>query len=797
VAVYVRHSLIMDKFSNNVNNVYRIETAKSGNKSETSRQPGFFNRLTGDADKQYQLVTHVILAEDLKANFPEVKEVCRIKKMYEPVIKIGTARFKEDGNHVAYVDKNFFSVFDLPVNNAQQSSAFAGNSSAVISEQAAKKYFGNENPVGKIIELSSEENQLFTISAIAKNFPSNSSMQFDVMIPVEGSSYYADQRKQGINTSSYITVVQLYPGTAINAFKKKLAAWGETYFNEWRETARKYLNNHAANVGLSVRPFSESHYNRSTPWFYFTDLKSLYQLILLAVIAIAIACLNYVLLSLSRVATRSHEAGVRRTVGASWKHIINMLLTETFVMVMISVIAGFVIAATALPYFNSLTGVRILVAELFNWKFLCIGMGIVLLLTLIAGIYPALKMADIRPLNALRKFSTYKLNPSLSKIFITLQYTACIVLIVFSIVIAQQVKFVNNKDLGFDKEQTIVVTNPWWGDREKTMRLQDQLRTYASTQPAITNVTGSTFRFGKGFNMNGHFINGEKEMITEVIVDYDYFEFSKIPLVKGRYFSRQFAADTARLNFSKEQLDSLSTQKRANLVINETLYQKLGQPALNEFNKSLGGIIIGVCKDYFYTSLQQKIGPLYHICRPDRIGYTWLKIAGGQDLASVIGKLKSRYNDITNGEDFSYSFTEEDVKAVYESHVRWMKIIQGASWMAIFIACLGLFGLSAIVAVNKTKEIGIRKVLGANVSQLFYSLNRQTLAIVLLSIIIAVPVAVYVSDSWLQDFAYRIRLSWIFFVIAAFIGLLCALIAVSYHTIKAATVSPVKSLRTE
>ncbi len=797
VAVYVKHALSMDKFSANIESIYRIETIKNFVGKETDKTKGFFDWLTREANKQYQLVTPVILAEDLKTNFPEVKEVCRIKRMYEPFIKTGTGRFKEVGQNAAYVDRNFFKLFDLPLINAQQSSAFSGNNSAVISERAAKKYFGNENPIGKVLSIREESKQLFTISAIAKDFPPSSSMQFDVMIPVDGSSYYAGQREEGTNTSSHLTVLQLQPGTDIIAFKKKLATWGENYFSDWIESAKKYIGVDNASVGLSIRPFSECHFNASSPWFYFTDLKSLYQLIFLAFIAIAIACLNYVLLSLSRVAARSHEAGVRKTVGAKWKHIINMFLTETFVLVLISISAGFVLAVTVLPYFNDLTQVNITVPEILNWKFLGIALGIALMLTFIAGIYPALKMAGIRPLNVIRKFSTYKLNPSLSKVFITLQYTACIVLIIFSIVIARQIKYVNNKNLGFDKEQTLVLGNPYWGDNEKTSALRQQLDQYASTQPPITGFTGSTFRFAKGLTMNGHFIDGKKELISEMLVDYDYFEFNKIPLLKGRFFSRQFTGDTTSLGIPKEQLDSLSTQKKANLVVNETLYNNLGKPPLNELNKSLGAVIVGVCADYFYTGLQQKIGPLYHLCRPNRIGYLWFRVGANQDVASVINKLKTKFNDITNGEDFSYSFMDDDVKVVYESHERWLKIINAASWMAIFIACLGLFGLSAIVALNRTREIGIRKVLGANVSQLFYSLNKQTLIMVLLSIIIAVPVAVYVCNSWLENFAYRIEMSWSFFAIAAFIGFACALVAVSYHTLKAAIANPVKSLRTE
>ncbi|HWJ90526.1 MAG TPA: FtsX-like permease family protein, partial [Flavisolibacter sp.] len=346
------------------------------------------------------------------------------------------------------------------------------------------------------------------------------------------------------------------------------------------------------------------------------------------------------------------------------------------------------------------------------------------------------------------------MNPSLSRVFITIQYTACIVLVIFAIVIARQVEFVYNKDLGFDKEQTMIITNPYWGDKEKTMAFRERLYRYVDAQPSMSGVTGTTFRFGNGLNMNGHYLNGKHEMIGEIKVDYDYFALNKIAIVKGREFSRDFALDTSRLILDKEYQDTAGSKTMSNLIVNETLYDMLGRPPLNEPVKSLAGVIVGVCKDYFYTGLQQKIGPLYHECRPNRLGYFWLRLAANQNVASVIRNVKSKYDEITNHEPFSYTFMDEDVKTAYESHARWLKVISAASWMAIIIACLGLFGLSAIAAVNRTKEIGIRKVLGASALDLFMTLNKQTVLLIVLSICMAVPVALYISKSWLENFAY-------------------------------------------
>ena len=357
--------------------------------------------------------------------------------------------------------------------------------------------------------------------------------------------------------------------------------------------------------------------------------------------------------------------------------------------------------------------------------------------------------------------------------------------------------FVYNKDLGFDKGQVLFLENPYRQDIAKSVLLRDKIKNYAANQASITDFTGVGHRFATGFNMNGHVINGKREYVAEMNVDYNYLAFNKIPLIKGRDFSPDYKIDTSRQSFPKEKLDSNSSGTGANIVVNETLYKMLDNPPLGAINRTMGSIIIGVCKDYYHMGARQKIGPAYHVCRPKNIGFFLLKIGKGQNIAGVLDKLRPEWNKATNNEPFSYSFLDEDVNRLYAFLSRWMKIINTASWLAIFIACLGLFGLSAVTAVNKTKEIGIRKVLGAGMVQLFTSLNKGIFLIILLSIAIAIPIAVYISNDWLEDFANRIDLHWSIFFIGGLIGIASAFIAVGFHTVKVARANPVKSLRTE
>jgi putative ABC transport system permease protein len=798
VILYVRHAATIDKFSPQTKNIYRVELTDLFNAAVNKPQTGFLNDLLKTAAEKNQITTPVTLAGDLKKNFTAIKAVTRFAYGYAPVIRVNNQSFKEDGKQVAEVDANFFAFMGLSIVQGNASKPFENNNSAVLSESTAKKYFGKTNPIGQTFSSNEAEGKIFTVSAVAKDFPGNSSLHFDIMTLVEGSPYYAQQLTNGTNSSSHITLLELEPGTDLASFQRRINAFGNSYFNGFVKELRSYSDqSKQIDFKLMVRPYAAAHYNTSFPWPYYTDLKSLIQLSLLALIALVIACVNYVLLSLSRVAARSQEAGIRKTMGAGWKQIIRLFLTETQVMVSFAVLAGFVIAVIALPYFNSLTNVNILPAELFQGNFLLIAIALSILLSLIAGIYPALKMAGINPMSMLRKHATYKLNPVLSKVFLTLQYTSCIVLIVFAIVIARQMSFMYNTNLGFDKEQVLFLENPFRQDISKSIALRDKIKNYATSQVSIADFTGVGHRFAKGFNMNGHVIDGKREYVAEMVVDYNYLAFNKIPIVKGRDFSPDFKLDTSRQDFPKEKLDSTSSGTRSNIVVNETLYKMLGSPSLGEINRPMGSIIIGVCKDYYYMGAAQKIGPAYHVCNPGRIGYFMLKIGQGQSIAAVMDKLKPAWNNATNNEPFSYSFLDEDVKVQYESLSRWMSIINTASWLAIFIACLGLFGLSAVTAVNKTKEIGIRKVLGAGMVQLFTSLNKGTFLIILLSIAIAIPVAIYISKDWLESFANRIDLHWSIFIAGGLIGIASAFIAVSFHTIKASKANPAESLRTE
>lgn len=733
----------------------------------------------------------------MKKNFSEVENTVRIARG-EVVVRVKTKGFKEK-NNVAFTDPAFFKVFSYPLKYGDPSTALSSLNNVVISEKAALKYFGKENAIGKIMQLSNMNNTLFTVTGVAKDFPANSSFQFDLLIPREADIWYQDNVDHGLNSFSDILILQLRKGIDVAAFNKKLDDFGRQYFQPTIQQWASFPGNNvkAENFHIFLRPFSEAHYNSSDAWTHYTDLKNIYQLIGLAIIILLIACLNYILLTLTGTVSRSQEVGIRKTVGAPGKQIVFQFYIETQLLAFIAVIIGFLLAIIFLPFFNDLTGMQLQLAY-FSFKDVMLSLvTLAISLGIIAGVYPALIMSGLKPLNMMRNFSAFRLNPYLSGALVVTQFSVCIILIISSLVISKQMRYTNTKELGFDKEQIIVIQNPYgFNEQQNAFQLRERLYQYASTEPAVENITSTFFPY-KGYNTNNHIIANERIEVQDFNVDYNYFSFFKIPIAKGRDFSPGIIEDSARLQLTDNQrMDAGSVVWQA-VVVNETLYKMLGSPPIESFNRSLGARIIGVCKDYYADDLTKKKAPAYHRIEKGFIGYFWLKIKAGQSIPQTLEKIKASWNRLTANQPFTYTFLDEDVAKSYDVYLRWMKTITTSCLLAIIIACMGLFGLSGLSTVNRVKEIGIRKVLGATVKDLFLLLNKSTFLMAFISFIIAVPIAVYLANVWLQNFAYRIQMDWSLLALAGVISLITALIAVSYHAIKTAKANPVKSLRTE
>jgi len=801
VYLYARQERSFDEFHKNASRLYRLELNSLFDFKKDTTKKGFFSFLTGsDVTTRNMLVQPLVLGSDLKNSLPEIESVVRSQGSCNTVVRYNGESFKMGEGKVAFIENNFFSVFDFPLTKGNPSTVLQNAGNCVINERTAKRLFGKYDPVGKTIAIPAME-KLFTIAGVAKDFPPNSSLDYDIVLPLEAHpSYEENMADRSNNHFSFITLLQLKKNTDASAFAKKLEVFAKKYFaaaaKEWQERSpdKKTVDFH-----LSIRPFSKAHYNLSTPWGHYTNLENLYQLISLAVIILLIACVNYILLTLTSTISRSQEVGIRKSMGAARKHIIWQFLTETQLLVILSFLAGLVICISSIPLFNSVTGANLDISFFSFTDFAIAAVGLFFLLGVLAGFYPALVMSGMKPLNMLRKFSSVKLNPVLSKSLVIVQYTVCILLIISSLVISKQMKYMNSMQLGFDKEQVLTIENPYeWGDPQR-ITLAQRIYQYTSAEPAIEKTTFVNSKFGSWSNLNGHIINDKREMIYQVQVDFNYFDFMKIPIIKGRSFLKDMPTDSSAIEIPEKLKVKNSSSVRRAIVVNETLYNLLGKPPLDEINQAMGARIIGVCKDYHFLNSMQKIPPAYHMIGGGKYGFlfAFLRIGAGQNIPGVINRIHSNWNRITAKQPFTFSFLDEEVKKSYESYTQWLKIINTATLLAVLIACMGLFGLSALYAVNRTKEVGIRKVMGATVVNIFVLLNKDVIKLAVVSFVIAIPVAIYFMKSWLQNFAYRIDLSWLFFLLAGCIGLFLAIVAVSYHSIKTSLSNPVKSLRTE
>ncbi len=594
---------------------------------------------------------------------------------------------------------------------------------------------------------------------------------------------YENNIKSGFNQSSHLLFLELKEGVSVASFTDKLNLWAKKYFVQpFIASYGKFLKDFDfAGYRWYLRPLVDCHYNISYPWGHYTDAKNIYELACLAIIILLIASLNYVLLVISNASARSQEVGVRKVMGANRRSIIMQFWVETQILVFISVIFGLGLTIIFLPLFNNVIGSDLHINNI-AWKdiipaiiCLCIALGI------LAGYYPALIISKMKPVSILKSFRTFKINPYFSKFLVVLQYTASVVLMISAFVINRQMYYIANKDLGFDKEQVLMVYNPTWNS-DFAKKAKERLGNFAKTQPYISKFSGMNGGLDGSYNTNGFLLNGEQKWRKELSVDYDYFEMLGIKFVQGRPFSRAFASDSSRI-------------KRP-AVINETLYSMLGDKAkLGEYCEPIDATIIGVVKDYHFETLSKKIEPEEHVLGIDFEMFFMFKIKPGH-ITQAISAISKEWKTMTDY-PFDYTFLDETISKMYESDVRWEKTIQFSCFFAIFIACMGLFGLSAINAINRTKEIGIRKVLGASVKNIAFTLSSGFMKIVTIAIIIATPLSYWIMSKWLEDFAYRIDISWWMFVLVGAIAFIIALVTTSFQTIKAAVVNPVDSLRAE
>ena len=778
---HIRFEQSFDTFHQKKDRLYRCEMSTIGAEPGEKPAKGIFSLLAGESGQKNELSFPIIAGPDLQRNFPEVAAFNRFTQGRD-LIRAGAEVYQE--SEVVQADDNFFETFSFPLLKGNARTVLASPQNVVLSESVAKKYFGNKDPMGQTISLVNDSGRLYRITGIAADAPANSSIRFGLVFPIEGDPDYQERIHEGFNQMSYELMVELKPGTSRAAFDAKMNTWVKSYIRPYLDSV--WYKEQPASVRDSyrwnLRPLADCHYNASEGWGHYTDARVIYQLLCIVVVILLLASLNYVLITVSNAAGRSQEVGVRKVMGAGRRGIILQSWVETQLTAGISVGFGLLVSWLSIPLLRSAIGSGVSFGALSWGEVVAAALALAFALGILAGYYPALLISRLKPVTIMKSFSSVRINPRFSRVLVVTQFTCCVVLMMAAFVIDRQMNFILNKDLGFDKDQVLIIHNPSW-DSNLTKRTRDGLYAFARTRPDVSAWTSMHGGPTGSHNTNAIVLNGKKDWYQMMQVDYDYFELLKLKFVQGRGFSRDFPTDTIAAARS--------------CVLNETMFHMLGKDAkLGVYNKDLRGTIIGVVKDYNFESLTKKIEPEQHRLAMRYVSDFLFKIRAG-NVASTIGAFEAEWKRITNNYPFSYDFLDAALRKRYEADLRWQKAMKAASFFAIVIACMGLFGLSAIAAVNRTKEIGIRKVLGASVRDLVSTLASGFLAMVMLSIVIAVPLAWWLMNKWLEDFAYRIELRWWMPVVVGLTAMVIALATVSAQVLRAARANPVDSLRAE
>jgi len=683
-------------------------------------------------------VTPIPLAPALKKDFPEIVDAVRFRR-YSTLIEKDEKKFNERG---AYVDPSFLTTFDFPIRDGNVKTAFADPFSIVITETIAEKYFGTENPIGKTLKINNEFDCI--ISAVLENISNNSHIRFDFLLPFE-IFLKTDRDPENWERFGLRTYILLHE----NVQAKDVEAKMTSLLNE---------HNPEKNINLHLQPLTRIHlYNLNGGG----SIEYVYIFSAIALFILLIACINFMNLTTARSSTRIKEIGVRKVTGAVKGDFVRQFMGESILLSLVAFIIAINIVYFVLPTFNHISGkmLSLNLTENFN---LNIGLlGILFFTSILAGSYPTFYLAAFKPISILKGSSlpVFKKDSSTSlrKSLVVLQFSISIFLIIVTFVISQQLHFIQNKNLGFESEQVLYM--PMKGNMNQNYEaikneiLRDKnILNVAATSGMLVDYLSSY----NGFDWEGKTPDKQLSMVLGS-VDQNYIQTLKIEMAAGRNFSKEYPSDAT-----------------SGFIVNESavkameIESPIGKQFSFEGRRGLReGTIIGVVKDFHFQSLRSEIEPFVMIVEPDRFNYLCLRIkADYADLSQTLGFLENTWKKFAPAYPYEYTFLDQEFEGMYRSEQRTRKIFSYFTFLAIFISCLGLFGLASFTIERRTKEIGIRKVLGASVPGIVRLLSKEFIILVAISNLIACPLAYYGAKKWLQNFAYHIELSWLFFAIS-------------------------------
>lgn len=764
-----------------------------------------FDKMFADADRIYRIDTDVKfggaeiksteaaapMAEALQRDFSQVESTTRIRDRGSFLLrKSGTATNTKE-LRVAFADSTFIEFFGLKLLVGDTKTALTEPNTLVLTKTAAEKHFGVQNALGQSMLLNNTDT--YTVTGVIDDLPKNSLLrEHSIFMSMAG---YADSREANWGSMNYFTFVKLIPSVTNTDFDEPLQGMLERYMLPWAQeffpgmTAESF----AASGNYwrhQTMPLTDIHLysNRQSELSANSSIQNVYILSFIALFLIILATVNFMNLSTAHSLKRAKEVGIRKTLGSNKSDLIRQFLIESGLISFISLLLALIIAILALPGFNMLSGKSISIPYTNPIFWLAVLVATVAL-GLFSGSYPAFFMSRFIPVKVLKGGGQNNVGGGkIRNSLVVFQFAISVFLIVSTLVVFQQLKYIQGKDLGFTKDQIVLINDTYAAGsqvqvfKEEVVQLgQVENATLSDYLPVPSSRSNSSlFREGS--------LDQESAIQSQIWeVDYDYISTFNMELVAGRDFNSKFVADSTAV------------------VINEAMLPILGVKAEEALGMRLTGdlemeekefyTVIGVVKDFHYESLRENIGALA-LFLDNSTGTLSVKLKAG-DFSSTLASIEGIWNNIAPGQPFSYRFMDESFNTTYEAEQNLGRIFMIFTFLSILIACLGLFGLAAFNAQKRTKEIGVRKVLGASVAQISYRLTTDFLKMVGIAILIAIPLGWFVMNKWLEDFSYRIEIPWWIFLLAAFLAIGIAVVTVSYQSIKAAIVNPIKSLRTE
>ncbi len=740
----------------------------------------------------------------LKEELPEVVEYTRLYNMgYKNNIIItyeeapsGSVQFKM--NRFLYADSSFFSLFSFSLVQGDPKTALAEPFTAVISESYARKFFGDQDPIGKTLRLQDDDfnDEYCKVTGVFRDVPQNSHLKFDVLFSYQTlynrGEYARDRYDLTWARKDFYTYIRVQEGIDPKVLAANFPAIIDQYNPGLAEKQRKdaFVLQPLQDIHLYSDLADEAEANGNGQVVYF--------LLIIAAFILIIAWINYINLSTARAMERGREVGVRKALGAFRYQLIKQFLFESLLVNLLALFIAGILVSLLLPVFNDLTGLQFSVAVLWSQPWLWgVLAGLFLIGTLLSGLYPAMILASFRPTRVLKgKLRASKHGTRLRQTLVVVQFAAAITLVVGTVIVYQQMQYMLQQDLGFNMEQTLVLERPsirardWETNRNNV----DQFKTELLRSSAIEQVSGIDFVPGNArkfkFNFRQYSSAPETSQSIRVNgVDYDFFDMFEMDILAGRSFSETHTTDWDTATVITESSVKLLGFDNAEDAIGETIAINWSSPedALN---------IVGVVNDYHQASLKEAAEPMVFLLSGSNTEYYTMKVST-QNLSQTIAYVEDIWKEVFPGNPFSYFFLDEYFNRQYQNEQRFSRLIQVFAVLALFIGGLGLLGLSAFTAQQRTKEIGIRKVLGASVGSVVLLLSRDFTKLILIAIGLAIPLAYLTMNQWLSSYASRIQIGVGIFVTAGLFTLLVAGLTVSWQSIKAALANPVDSLRNE